>query len=346
MTRVDDVAAELGGTALLVALGLSAEAQVTTAVDGVYGGQPTIAAAWGLAVLVACYAVGRFSGAHINPAVTVALAIKGDFPWSRVGPYIIAQMLGGFLGALLARVVTWPLIQRFDPGLTLRSQGVFSTLPGVDVPRAFALLNESLGTFVLVMTLFVLLDHAHQSQQMAHLEPALIGAAVTMIGITLGSVSGWAINPARDLPPRLMQAFTGYADPWTDQTGALYWWVPVLGPLLGASVAALTYRIPALVRAVTVKRDIHAEPDLGWPPPGLRPPPEPVTVDATTRRRVPRWIGSPDAELLARLIPPGCSPEQARLIEHAFVAGRTPAQGIPAQRRQETFPPANRSVSS
>jgi glycerol uptake facilitator len=251
--------AELGGTALLIFVGLMAEAQVQTAPDGSLGSYPTIALAWGGGVMVACYMFGPISGGHINPAVTLALAVIGRFPWRKVPHYVVAQLLGAFIGAALVRLLTLPLIDRFDPGLTMRSQAVFSTLPGNGVPHLWALANEAAGTFVLLVVLLVLLDRAESSSVMADLEPPLIGITVTVIGLSLGSLSGWAINPARDLPPRLLQAWTGYDTAWVDQTGSPYWWVPVIGPILGGALGALAFHLPRSVQFGRRRRSRRAD---------------------------------------------------------------------------------------
>lgn len=345
------VLAELGGTALLVFLGLMAEAQVATSPDGSLGGSPAVAAVWGVAVLTAMLAVGRISGAHINPAVTLALASCGRFPWRKVAPYCTAQMAGGLLAAGTVRWLTNPLIQRYDPALTIRSQAVFSTLPGPAVPTFTALANEVAATAVLVIAVLVLLDRATENPLFGQLAPALIGLVVTAIGLSMGALSGWAINPARDLPPRLVEAITGYATAWQDQNGNAYWWVPVAGPLLGGVLGAALYRLPGYLRPALdpiaagrdAARDALASPPVAPPVPTRAPldvhswPSWQADPEPTTDRFTTLWPRSPAAPGLASLLPPdgktaggGTPGEQvATLMMQAYQAGRWYAEAGP-----------------
>lgn len=225
--------AELIGTALLVILG-----------DGVVGGVVlkktksenagwiVITVGWGLAVMMAIYAVGRISGAHINPAVTLAFAFAGEFPWEKVGPYITAQMLGGFLGATIVWLHYLPHWGRAnDPADQL---AVFCTGPAIR-SRWANLLSEIIGTFVLVGGLMFI----GANKFAEGLNPLIIGGLILAIGVSLGGTTGYAINPARDFAPRLAHFLLPIKNKGNSDWA--YAPVPVVGPLIGGVFGALMY---------------------------------------------------------------------------------------------------------
>ena len=238
---------ELVGTMLLVLLGDGVVANVLLRKSkGQNSGWIVIATGWGLAVALSVYAVGRISGAHINPAVTIGLASIGAFPWNQVPGYVIAQITGGFLGACLVWLTYlphWSITE--DPQKKL---AVFSTIPAVRRPAA-NLLTELIGTAVLVFGILAIGANAQMlrnpgdldlSVVFSHgLQPFLVGLLVWSIGLSLGGPTGFAINPARDLGPRLAHSLLpipgkGFSD-WS------YGWIPVIGPLSGGVVGALLY---------------------------------------------------------------------------------------------------------
>ena len=226
--------AEMVGTALLVLLG-----------DGVVGGVVlkgskaensgwiVITVGWGLAVAMAIYAVGSVSGAHINPAVTLGLAVKGEFAWALAPTYIAGQMLGGFIGAVLVWLHYLPHWGKTKDQAT--KLGVFATGPAIRSYWA-NLLSEIFGTFVLVSA--ILSIGANEFTE--GLNPLIVGFLIVAIGVSMGGTTGYAINPARDLAPRIAHALL----PIAGKGGSdwRYSWVPVLGPVLGGIYGALMYR--------------------------------------------------------------------------------------------------------
>ncbi|MCK5751700.1 MAG: aquaporin family protein, partial [Mycobacterium sp.] len=182
--------------------------------------------------------------AHINPAVTLALAMFQGFPWRKVAPYASAQVAGAFVGALLVRWNYSEVLAKFDPGHTIKSQGVFSTLPGngtLPVSDLGALRDQIIGTAILVLLVIAITD-ARNSAPLANLTPFIVGLLVVAIGMAWGTNAGYAINPARDFGPRLASFLTGYDGAWRDQYGTLYFWVPIVGPLIGAVIGGALYK--------------------------------------------------------------------------------------------------------
>lgn len=235
---------EFVGTAVLILLGDGVVANTIlkgTKSEG--AGWLTITIGWGLAVFMAVVVAGPHSGAHINPAVTVGLATAGLFPWAMAPGYIVAQMLGAFTGAVLVYLFFKPhfnLTTNLDLHLV-----TFCTIPAIRNVRS-NLFSEVMGTLVLVLLVFYL---AEPSFTAANVEGAIIGlgsigalpvALVVMgIGISLGGTTGYAINPARDLGPRIAYAIL----PFNKKRDAdwAYSWIPVVGPIIGALAAALIF---------------------------------------------------------------------------------------------------------
>ena len=238
---VGEMAAEFLGTFILILFGVGVVAQV---VAGGIGNHDSIAWAWGLGVTLGVYVAGRLSGAHINPAVTVALALFQDFPWRKVAPYCLAQTVGAFLAALVVRWNYTEVIDAFDPEHTIASQGIFSTLPGngtLPVSLTGAFFDQITGTAILILLVFAVTD-VRNSAPLANMTPFIVGLIVVAIGMAWGTNAGYAINPARDFGPRLASFLTGYEGAWRDQYGGLYFWVPIVGPLIGAVIGGAMYK--------------------------------------------------------------------------------------------------------
>jgi glycerol uptake facilitator protein len=242
-TLLGECSAEFAGTFILILFGVGVVAQV---VAGGIGDHDSISWAWGIGVTMGVYVSARISGAHINPAVTIALAAFRGFAWRKVVPYIAAQFLGAFAAALVVRWNYSKVLNAFDPGLTIKSQGVFSTLPGngnVELGAGMwsGFLDQIIGTAILMMVILALVD-LRNTAPLANLGPFIIGLLVVGIGMAWGTLAGYAINPARDFGPRLASALTGYGgQAFKDQFGDPYFWVPIVGPILGALIGGLLY---------------------------------------------------------------------------------------------------------
>ena len=231
---------EIVGTALLVLFGNGVVANVVLSKSkGQNSGWIVITAGWAMAVIIAVYAVNAVSGAHLNPAVTIAMAAIGKFEWARVPGYLTAQMLGAFVGATLVWLLYlphWRLTD--DKDLKLAA---FCTGPAVRAPLS-NVLTEAIATAALAFGLLSVLTPANLLPNSGFdigLAPLLVGVIVMAVGLSLGGSTGYAVNPARDLGPRLAHfvlpiAGKGDSD-WS------YAWVPVIGPILGGVAGALLY---------------------------------------------------------------------------------------------------------
>jgi glycerol uptake facilitator protein len=231
------IGAEIIGTALLILLGDGVVAAVLLNKSKAQnGGWIVITFGWGMAVMVAVYAVGQFSGAHLNPAVTLGLWINGNITGSMVPKYLIGEFLGAGIGATLvwaSYYLHWRETE--DPGAKL---AVFCTGPAIR-HYAWNLVTEIVGTFVLVFGVLAIVDPGNKGATSSGLDPLLIGLLVFAIGLSLGGPTGYAINPARDLGPRIMHAILPIPGKGTSDWS--YAWVPVLGPLIGGALGALAY---------------------------------------------------------------------------------------------------------
>lgn len=253
---VGELAAEFAGTLILILLGCGVVAQVVAAGSG---DVQSIHWAWGLGVVMGVYVAGRISGAHLNPAVTVALAVVKGFPWRKVGPYSIAQFLGAFVAALIVRWNYTEVLATFDPGHTQKSQGVFSTMPAtvLGVSEWGAFRDQIIGAAILLFLILAVTDVLGTPPQ-ANLAPFIIGLIVVGIGMSFGANAGYAINPARDFGPRLASFLTGYEDAFLDTTGYPYFWVPLVAPVIGGVLGAGLYQV--LVGRFLPAADAIAEP--------------------------------------------------------------------------------------
>jgi glycerol uptake facilitator protein len=240
--------AEAFGTAMLILFGDGVVANVLLARSkGEGSGWIVITFGWGVAVMVAIYAVGRLSGAHLNPAVTLALASIGAFPWADVPGYVAAQMMGAIVGAALVWLMYlphWAVTQNADLKLA-----VFCTGPAIRKPFA-NLLTETIATAAFV---FAVLGIAANAQTLARpgdidlsivfsngLQPLLVGGLVLGVGLSLGGPTGYAINPARDLGPRVAHFLLPIAGKRDSDWG--YAWIPIVGPMIGGVIGAQLFR--------------------------------------------------------------------------------------------------------
>jgi glycerol uptake facilitator protein len=238
---MNEFTAELLGTMFLILLGNGVVANtILKDTKGNSGGWMVITTGWALAVFVGVVVAGPYSGAHLNPAVTVGLAIAGKFSWNKVALYIAAQIIGAILGAILVWVVYKDHFNSTaDPDVQL---AVFSTAPAIK-NSVFNLLSEIVGTFVLIFVLFYF-TNAEFGEQKTPIGLGSLGALpvaflVWAIGLSLGGTTGYAINPARDFGPRMAHSFLPIKD--KGHSNWKYAWVPIVGPFIGAIVAALLY---------------------------------------------------------------------------------------------------------
>jgi glycerol uptake facilitator protein len=234
--------AELFGTAILIVLGDGVVANVVLQrTKGFNSGWIVIATGWALAVTIAVYCTISISGAHLNPAVTLALATTGTFPWARVPGYILAQIAGGFLGAVIVWLQYLPhWAATPDPEAKL---AVFSTTPAIRRSGA-NLVSEIIGGFMLVFSLLAVISPGNfvpGSELSKGFGPILVGAIVAAIGLSLGGTTGYAINPARDLGPRIAHAVLPIVGKGGSDWG--YAWIPIVGPSIGGVLGGVLYHL-------------------------------------------------------------------------------------------------------
>lgn len=237
--------AEVVGTAMLLLLGDGVVANVVLKhTKGADSGWIVITGGWGLAVFVAVFCVAAFSGAHINPAVTIGLAAAGSFSWDLVPTYLAGQFIGAAIGATLVWLHYHPhfaATEDLDAKL-----GVFCTGPAIRHTRA-NLIAEIIGTFVLVFGVLYIAAPSVAGPNgtvggLGSLDALPVGLLVLVIGLALGGPTGYAINPARDLSPRIVHAVLPIPGGKRDSDWS-YSWIPVLGPILGGVLAAAAYRM-------------------------------------------------------------------------------------------------------
>jgi glycerol uptake facilitator protein len=254
-----DLLAEFLGTFVLIAfgagvvavavVGLTMSGRTTVIFDGA-GGWLLITWGWALAVVMGVYIAGGVTGAHLNPAVSLGFAIRGDFPWSKLLPYWIAQVAGAFVAAALVYLdyhtsidaynAAHHVLARSDPG-GLATYSIFATFPSPALGgnMFLAFIDQVIGTFFLLLLIFGISDAKNLGAQ-ANLGPFIVGLAVAAIGMSFGTNAGYAINPARDFAPRVFTYFLGWgANAFPGPNG--YWWVPIVGPLVGGAIAPFIY---------------------------------------------------------------------------------------------------------
>ncbi|MEU0068844.1 MIP/aquaporin family protein [Streptomyces sp. NPDC006332] len=261
--------AEFLGTFVLLLLGIGSVAVAVVGLPG-SGRQAVdfgpanwliISWGWGLAVVFGVYVAGGVSGAHLNPAVTLAFAVRRDFPWKKVLPYWVAQVFGAFVAAALVYATyRWAI----DAAITksgvprdksLPTYSIFATFPAEYFGDSWwgPLLDQIVGTGILLLLICALID-TRNTAPMANLHPFIIGLVVVAIGLTFGTNAGYAINPARDFGPRLFTYFEGWGSialPGSFDWFSSYWWIPIVGPLIGgiAGVGVYDLLIKPLIKA-------------------------------------------------------------------------------------------------
>ncbi len=243
-TAMQEFVAELLGTMVLILFGVGVVAMVvlfantSPAIPGqvVNGGYTNITLGWGFAVLMGIFISGTISGAHLNPAVTLALAATGRFPASKIPHYLAGQFIGAFLGAAIVFAVYHAKWLGFDPGLD-HTTGVFATFPGV--PGTFwpGMIDQIVGTALLMALILAIGDKLNNPAGAAWGSLA-VAFVVMAVGMSFGGMHGYAINPARDLGPRLFALVAGFKNTGFENG---VWLVPVIGPIIGALVGAFIY---------------------------------------------------------------------------------------------------------
>jgi glycerol uptake facilitator protein len=253
---VAELVAEFLGTLVLILFGIGVVAMVVlfptnNPSEVIHGGYTNITLGWGLAVTMGIYVAGKISGAHLNPAVTLALAVFRGFSWRKVIPYWVAQVAGAFLAAALVYRNYLPAFHKVDP-LLEKTAGVFTTFPAFpDFPQA-GFLDQVIGTALLVLLVLAITDECNAPPG-ANLAPLMIGLVVVAIGMSFGGMHGYAINPARDFGPRLFTVFAGFRNNGITD-GSRVWWVPVIAPLVGGLIGAAIYdfAIRRFLRLLTI----------------------------------------------------------------------------------------------
>ncbi len=235
-----EMIAEFLGTLVLMLVGLGVCAMVALFGSGVpgeivNGGYTNLTLAWGLGVTFGIYIAGKISGAHLNPAVTLSLAVFRGFPWAKVLPYCLAQTAGAFAAAALVFFNYHEAIASFDPGLT-KTAGMFTTFPAFPNVPAAGFFDQVIGTALLMLLIFAIGDEWNMPPQ-SNLAPLMVGLIVVAIGMSFGKMHGYAINPARDFGPRLMTVLAGYKNNGLTD-GSRVWWVPIAGPFAGGIIGA------------------------------------------------------------------------------------------------------------
>ncbi len=260
-TPVGEYVSEFLGTCILILFGCGVVAMAVAALNQSGRGDEIFNASgdwliigwgWGLGVALAVWVAGGISGAHINPAITLAFAMRRGFPWSKVPGYWAAQVAGAFVGALIVYInykaaidsfETANNITRGDPN-SVPTYSIFATFPAPYFETWFGpFLDQVIGTALLAAIVFAIVDEYNQPVR-ANLAPLAVGLVVVAIGLSFGANAGYAINPARDFGPRMFALIAGYGDvafPGDYGNVNTYFWIPIIGPLLGAAIGALIY---------------------------------------------------------------------------------------------------------
>lgn len=223
---------------------------------------------WGLAVTLAIYVTGSISGTHANPAVTLALAVFRGFSWKKVAPYWAAQLAGGFLGAMIVYALFGPVIDHFNLVHHLTradggAAGVFFTHPGLAVTPMHAFSDEVILTAFLLFGIFAITEQFNEMAPQANSGALMIGFLVAILGSSMGYLEAWAMNPARDLGPRVFAYFAGWGSSALPSPEN-YWWIPVVAPLIGGVIGGGAYQLlihpflPARVRALQAEEEDKA----------------------------------------------------------------------------------------
>jgi MIP family channel proteins len=238
-----EMLAEFLGTLVLLIFGLGVVAQ-TVLSRQTAGSMLSINICWGIAVMMGCYVSAGVTGAHLNPAVTLALAVHRRFPWSKVGPYILAQMIAALVASAVVFISYHDSLTAFDGGVRhvigeMGTAGIFATYPQPFTSIGIGFINEAVGTALLMGVILGITD-TRNSPAPNGLTPVVVGLLVIAIGASFGFNTGYAINPARDFGPRLFTAAAGWGSGvFTAANG--WWWVPIVAPCVGAVVGGWVY---------------------------------------------------------------------------------------------------------
>ncbi|WP_260928738.1 MIP/aquaporin family protein [Novosphingobium sp. 9] len=245
---IGELISEALAVAIIILIGDSAAAMITLYDPSPYAqAYWGVCIAWGLGVTMAIYVTGSVSGTHANPAVTLALALYRGFPKSKVLPYWIAQVVGGFIGAALVLQLYHPVIDAYNALHHVTREaggaaGVFFTHPGEHVSVMHAFWDEVILTGMLLLGIFAITDEFNEVAPKANSSALMVGLLVAAIGASAGYLEAWALNPARDFGPRLLAFVAGWDQSAFPSPGA-YWWVPIAAPLLGGVLGAGLYQI-------------------------------------------------------------------------------------------------------
>jgi glycerol uptake facilitator protein len=277
---IGELVSEFLGTLIIIAFGTGSVAMAVAALPGSErtkvafdgaGDWLLITWGWGFGVAFAVWVAGGVSGAHLNPAVTLAQALRRGFPWAKVPSYWAAQVLGGFAGAALVYLNYHDAISAFEASEKITrgtadsaaSVGIFVTTPAAYFDSFVGpLLDQVIGTAFLVLFIFAVID-AFNAPVKANLAPLVVGFIVVAIGISFGANAGYAINPARDLGPRLLTWLEGWksvAMPGDYGNVNAFFWVPIVGPLIGGAIGAYAYDL--LIRDTIVARGGTPDPEI------------------------------------------------------------------------------------
>ncbi|MCC7243633.1 MAG: MIP family channel protein [Acidobacteria bacterium] len=254
-----EAAAEFLGTFILIVFGVGVVAQKVLSADA-NGSYLGINLGWGLGVMLGVYAAAGVTGAHINPAVTVALAVRRGFPWAKVPAYAAAQTAGAFAASAVVFLTYREAFDAFDGGVRLvqgdlATAGIFATYPQPFLSLAGGLVDQVVGTALLLIGVLAISDQRNAGPP-AWLAAPLIGLLVVAIGVAFGFNAGYAINPARDFGPRLFTAVAGWGR-GVFTAGHGWWWVPIAGPLIGAVLGTWVYDV-GVGQALTSKADVRS----------------------------------------------------------------------------------------
>lgn len=277
-TNWGDALGEFAGTFILIMFGVGSVAMAVAALPESGRGQFDTASwliivlGWGFGVTFGVYVAGGITGAHLNPAVTLALALRRNFPWAKVPWYVIAQVLGAFVAALLLYQVYGAAIDSLERARNIvrgtpdsvGTFSIFATFPAGYFGNWWGpFIDEVVGTALLVFLIFALIDNYNQPPK-SNLAPLIVGFIVVVIGLSFGANSGYAINPARDLGPRLVTWIYGWKEiavPGDYGNVNSYMWIPIVGPLAGAAIAAFLYDffIGHVLQARGIAPDVEVE---------------------------------------------------------------------------------------
>jgi glycerol uptake facilitator protein len=227
--------------------------------------------AWGFAVMLGVYIAGGVSGAHLNPAVTFAQALRRGFPWKKVPTYILAQVLGAFVAAAVVyfnyrfAIGSFEHVEKIQRGTadSIGTYSIFATFPAEYFTSWFGpFMDQVIGTALLVACIFAVIDE-YNAPAKANLAPLIIGLIVVVIGMSFGVNAGYAINPARDFGPRMFALLQGWgkiAFPGDYGNVNTYFWIPIIGPFVGAGIGAFIYDF--LIRGVLIARGVKPDPEM------------------------------------------------------------------------------------